>query len=80
MLGYLLFWRRVVLYSAVAAQRDRFVSALEDVAGIVAVMLTDESALSDFMLDDKDRAALSTDLGVAVNSDDYVADVLERMP
>lgn len=61
------------------AWRPLFVDALEELAGISAIMLTEESAVADFGLEQSVIEQLSERLGVPVSQHDYVADVLERM-
>jgi hypothetical protein len=58
--------------------REPFLDALSEL-GITGVFMTDESALSDFCLDDDDRGRMAARLGVPVGADDYVVDVLARL-
>ena len=61
-----------------AAEVDRFREALLPL-GMYAVMVTPESAISDFSLDAMAIATLSRTLGVEVNAHDLVVDVIQRM-
>ena len=64
---------------AYPSEKRRFVDALEHVAGIKLLFISDESALSDFGISDSLTAQLADRLDVPVSPDDFVVDILCRM-
>jgi DnaJ-class molecular chaperone len=58
---------------------DRILEALEEVTGINTVFATDETAMSDFFIEEDDLKKISEILGVEVKDNDLLFDIAKRM-
>jgi hypothetical protein len=58
---------------------EPYIELVQEALGHPEALVTDLSTVGDFGLDDKERAAASDRLGVALSDDDYIYEVAQRL-